>query len=140
MSDTYTLPAPPALFLSFGADPSVLMIADSSGTALYTFDPHVSPGNAMSAVHLMNIVLRQPSVMNWVIAIAGTFGTDQSFGYRPGSFSTKIIEAAFAGDVANQAKLAESFPEIVAAVQVWQNVYGSPDLFETAIKDSWVLA
>jgi len=136
MTTTSTLPAPPALFMS----PAPHRIVDAEGEVLFGFDQRVGFILAAAAVDLMNIVLAKPEVMNWVIAISGTFGTDVELGYMPGSFYTKIVEAAFAGDPTSQSKLAAAFPEVVAAVQVWQNIYGSPELFAAAIKDRWILA
>lgn len=136
-----TIPAPPALYFGQIGESGALIITDANREHLFTFDPRVTLPLAVTAVNLMNILLAKPEVMPWVIALSGSGGdVVNGLGYTPGGFFTKIVEAAFAGDVLHQSELAKAFPEVVAAVRVWQNIYGSPELFAAAIKGNWVLA
>jgi len=52
-------------------------------------------------------------------------------GLPPGSFTTKLIEAVFAADISNQAKLEKGFPDEVAAVRLYTNV-GEQELIKIA--------
>lgn len=102
-----------------------------SDVDLWRFDERTSIGTlALAPLWLSQT---NPEAVAWVLHQL----SHTSAGYPPGDVAEHIIAAATQADDETRDKIAAGFPEIVAAVNIYQRVYGSPEMLAAYLRGKW---